>query len=497
MENEKSKVFTPQKRFLANLGRIFDAEASGDISVERLRKFGSHLAKLEEHWKRQLDRRLSRLSRDHPLFHPVGLFGPMGMGRVETLHTRTLCWLLNHEGEHQFGDVLVKSLLRLADVRRPDSVVVDLVEAERFYRNSLDEDCGRTDIWIEGHWSDVPRTRRWALVVEAKVDSGEGDHQLQRYDKELSPFKAAAWEIRKVFLTPKGITPSGRNQNWKPISFSILADAFLKQAATLKKKPGHAFLSLYLTGVFRDVLQLPTGRHTQKSDYCKLLGFLDSNTPQLPSQEYEMQQTTRALGFYLKHFSMMQVLSGEVAGAEATVAPGTPSVAIDQAAEVSRVASQQGADLLRAVAKEMMEYFNNLGCCHASIANRLSYTKKYWDIQLALRPKWGRRSRTHEVGAYLIAEDEDLGEGLCLYFWTKGSDARKSEIDLKKILKPHRVVGDSNTLDLYQGTVVFAKLPLSVDVEYGIDRPALLKKLKKALLKIRKRDVEKVLSVNA
>jgi hypothetical protein len=268
-------------QFLDHLEYVFDTDSPDDVSLEGLERIQTPLDAWRDRCRGELQSEIAKLPRSHPVKCPISLFGTMHYGRLEVAHTRTLAWLLNPKGEHEFGDALLKALVRFS--QGPQALKpfrVEKVSAEWYYWNSQDEDAGRTDIWIEGFWEDTAYGKPWLLVVEAKIDSSEADHQLDRYDKEIEA-NYSDYEVHRVFLTPEGRKPEGGLAEWKKLSFSQLVVGLWSNAGSLAAKPGYHFLQYYLAGVLKDVLHLPIGRYNGKQNQYKLREFLKSNSPSM------------------------------------------------------------------------------------------------------------------------------------------------------------------------------------------------------------------------
>jgi hypothetical protein len=266
------------KEFLADLESVFATDASDDISIGDLKDLGEGLEKSRKYCDRTLNQALSKLPAHHPVKCPISLYGAMGMGRLEVAHTRTLAWMLNpNNKEHGFGDALLQSFWRhirkCGDVPRAG---VKNVHVERFHRN-MGEDAGRTDIWIEGFWSE-PNSAPWLIVIEGKIDSAVDTRQLDRYSKEIDAWrhghKVSRKDIHKVLLATKDALPEEAGNDWITLSFDELARFFLKTAQSLRYKAGYEFLRLYLAGVLHDILGLPISRADVGRNPYKLLEFL-------------------------------------------------------------------------------------------------------------------------------------------------------------------------------------------------------------------------------
>jgi PD-(D/E)XK nuclease superfamily len=220
------------------------ASLAGDLEVWR----GHHQGLLRRY--------LAQLPADDPLLCPVSLFGTMDYGRLETAHTRALAWLLGDQ-EHGFGSRLLEALLRLLlEGREIRLTHVGTVESEHPVPcGPTSGGPGRVDVLAEGRWEESGEEVTWRLVIEAKIDAGEGDEQLSRYDDWIEGCSPET-EVLRVFLTPDGREPETGSAEWAPLSFLSLASLFRRVSSGLQDRPGYHFLRYYLAGVLQDVCGL-------------------------------------------------------------------------------------------------------------------------------------------------------------------------------------------------------------------------------------------------
>jgi hypothetical protein len=198
--------------------------------------------------------RLEKLSDDDPLKCPISLFRTLGYGRLETAHTRALAWLLDPEGEHGFGKTLLAALLaRVSGTGRSDVLHVERVVPEFPIDGTGAK--GRPDVLAEGRWKDEDQ-RGWVLAIEAKVDSWEGEDQLQKYEAWLRS-NAADRDVFRVFLTPDGRAPGTSAEEWESLSFPELVRIIRAIYGGLRQAPGFHFLRFYLAGVLQDICSWP------------------------------------------------------------------------------------------------------------------------------------------------------------------------------------------------------------------------------------------------
>jgi hypothetical protein len=161
--------------FLSDLKRTYSAlPASPIVDFEFLEV---HFEAWHRWAQETLRLQLKDLPADDPLRCPISLFRTMDHGRLETAHTRTLAWLLDPTGEHAFGDKLLAALLlHLSTSAAFDMLTVKRVERELRISNDRADASGRLDVFVEGQWSiGMSAPSPWTLVIEAKIDAGEGE----------------------------------------------------------------------------------------------------------------------------------------------------------------------------------------------------------------------------------------------------------------------------------------------------------------------------------
>lgn len=127
------------------------------------------------------------------------VFNALGVERAELAHSRFLKSLLDPNGIHAQKDLFLRTFLR--DVLREEAEELDLERSEVGTEVSIDK--GRLDIRVI-----LPDKQ--IIIIENKVDAGEGEEQLKRYrsclQKELPAKSGRPHQL--VFLTPDGRPPA-------------------------------------------------------------------------------------------------------------------------------------------------------------------------------------------------------------------------------------------------------------------------------------------------
>jgi hypothetical protein len=261
---------TLSQPFLSDLKRVYDTLPVA--SDDNLLFLANSFAKWRKVTKDSIRVRVKALSDDDPLKCPISLFRTMDAGRLEIAHTRTLAWLLDPTREHGFGTTLLVALLRhLSGNTCSGGFRVDWVKSEHPIDGSGAR--GRLDVLARGAFEDGPRSG-WLLVIEAKVDAGEGEDQLQKYETWLRS-NARGREVFRVFLTAEGARPTGADE-WEPLSFLELVRIFRAAYSGLRHAPGFHFLRFYLAGVLQDVCRLPRNVESENTDPYAVASYLKS-----------------------------------------------------------------------------------------------------------------------------------------------------------------------------------------------------------------------------
>jgi hypothetical protein len=110
------------------------------------------------------------------------IFDILSVRRMEKPHSTILAWLLDPDGAHGFGDLLLRHFLAVTRCERQFDEVTVTPEWK----------CGDgyVDIHVQG--------TGWALFIENKVDALESTDQTRRYARWMRP------DDRGVFLTVTG-----------------------------------------------------------------------------------------------------------------------------------------------------------------------------------------------------------------------------------------------------------------------------------------------------
>lgn len=183
------------------------------------------------------------------------VFSALGVVRKEVIQSRFLAYLLSPKEHHDQGSKFLHALLRKLDIQIGD------IDRVRVMAERSGAEHGRMDIVID--------CKPWLIVIEVKIDAGEGDEQLFRYRQWLTRQTGYDEDKKRlIFLTPTGHeSVTGTNGDYQQLSYSDVADAFsplLENQAALPPS-------------VREVLQ-------QYISICRIIGGNDMTT-----QDKELQ----------------------------------------------------------------------------------------------------------------------------------------------------------------------------------------------------------------
>jgi len=182
----------------------------------------------------------NRCSRD-PLNLTYGLFGTHDYGRLETAHTNFIAWLINPTADHGLGQSFIKIFLESAKI---PNFVPGYVQGQKTF------DGGRIDLFIESY------DGKYAIVIEAKIDSKESKNQLNLYENFLK--KRNYEKSKKILLVPLDYCRIGGEEDWIELTWDNLAYTWRDVYKSLRK--GHTcehIISLYIAEIFKSILGWP------------------------------------------------------------------------------------------------------------------------------------------------------------------------------------------------------------------------------------------------
>ncbi len=228
------------------------------------------------------DADFGRLCRHEERRRRFNVFDVMGQSRMELCHSKFLGWLLDPSASHGCGHLFLRHLpSEMSKAAIPEVAIRDAFDAARVMTEH-DTPEGRLDVVVEFD----PQVQV-AVVIEYKVEAGEGEDQLVRYDRFCEQ-RYATWTVCKWFITPEGRGGSG-GAGWQPIGFEKLSSAIR---------------ALAKSDAVRDAIVLELILHY--CDTLELLAFETSSKPRivrrlsatLYSDDLDARQVWAALATY-------------------------------------------------------------------------------------------------------------------------------------------------------------------------------------------------------
>ena len=175
------------------------------------------------------------------------LFDILKITRVEIRHSNMLSWLLNPNENHGLGDSVLRGFIQYVVTSFSDS-------ADVF--DTLLMDCHDFAIQREWHNIDVlavSPSEQFVLCIENKIDSGEHDNQLERYQRLVED---AFPEYKKmyIYLSPEGIEASDPD-NWCSMSYENVMNIVESARKKVNLIPeAQLLIDNYISTIRRDIV---------------------------------------------------------------------------------------------------------------------------------------------------------------------------------------------------------------------------------------------------
>lgn len=141
------------------------------------------------------------------------IFDVLGTARTEIRHSNMLKWLLDPMGTHGLGPVFLRLFLQLLCKNGADAIRLLAVDLESFI---VLREHKHIDLLI------VSKKERIVVAIENKIDSGEHDNQLERYEKAVEDEYADCYRVL-VFLSPEGRAAS--DGKWLSVGYDAVHEA--------------------------------------------------------------------------------------------------------------------------------------------------------------------------------------------------------------------------------------------------------------------------------
>ena len=171
------------------------------------------------------------------------LFDVLGMARAEIRHSNVLRWLLDPKGSHGVGELFLRAFLQRLSQDGADAIQLLSGNLSSF---TVLREYKHIDILLLSHDSRV------VVAIENKVDSGEHDNQLNRYEQTLSrDFPEYYQEM--VYLSPDWVEPS--ESRWRVMTYEVILSAlkYCMQRVSLSNESA-VFLSQYVQLLEREFM---------------------------------------------------------------------------------------------------------------------------------------------------------------------------------------------------------------------------------------------------
>ena len=146
----------------------------------------------------------------------LNIFNILNIENAEIRHSNFLAWLFDPNETHGLGDYFLKKIIQNVINSHPlENRPISIFELDQL---ELDDaivlrERDNIDLLI------LSKNAKLAFIIENKIDSGEHDNQLRRYEKTVN---MKCPDYRKVFtyLTPYGDTPS--ENGWVSLSYEYI-----------------------------------------------------------------------------------------------------------------------------------------------------------------------------------------------------------------------------------------------------------------------------------
>lgn len=231
-ENLISPYFSILKRF-----RTFVSEYSGEIKTvsdeEALKRFLLDIDCLD-----QLDEWVGKFN----------MFDVLKITRAEIRHSNLLAWLLTPNENHGLSDSIIKGFIQFA-VTSSSSKKNDIFD-------TLLMDFGSFHLWREWHHIDVLAVsdrEKYILCIENKIDTGEHDNQLARYQKTIEE-AFPDHKVTYIYLSPSG-AESSIPDTWLSMGYSDVIRIIETACKKTKLLPDvELLINNYIETIRRDIV---------------------------------------------------------------------------------------------------------------------------------------------------------------------------------------------------------------------------------------------------
>ena len=177
------------------------------------------------------------------------MFDILKITRAEIRHSNLLAWLLTPYENHGLYDSIIKGFIQFA-------ITSTNGNNEDFFRTML-MDFGSFDVLREWHHIDllaVSEKEQCILCIENKIDTGEHDNQLARYQKTVEEAYPQYTKKIYIYLSPAG-AESSIPDTWLSMSYSDVVRIVESACNKTKLLPeAEMLINNYLETIRRDIV---------------------------------------------------------------------------------------------------------------------------------------------------------------------------------------------------------------------------------------------------
>jgi hypothetical protein len=161
---------------------------------------------------------LDRFRQEKWFTQDVNIFEAAGLTRQEIRHSTFLAFLLNPQQRHGLKDGFLKRVIqKTIDKQAGDPPISPLKIALGDFSDALiSREWRNIDLFIES------KTNQLTLAIENKIDSYEGENQLQRYEQIV---QSEYPQHARLFCYLKAEGEPASREIWSPIGYSDIMDA--------------------------------------------------------------------------------------------------------------------------------------------------------------------------------------------------------------------------------------------------------------------------------
>ncbi len=198
------------------------------------------------------------------------IFDILKITRTEIRHSNVLAWLLSPNENHGLGDRIIRGFIQY--LVSENHVSIDVFK-------TLLMDCSDFEILREWHNIDllaISKENKFLICIENKIDSGEHDNQLKRYEETLgNNIEYKDYNKYFVYLTPEG-SESSLPELWISMSYQEVIKIIEKAMKDTKILPeSEMLINNYIESVRRNIVGDEKLRQICNEIYAKHKKALD------------------------------------------------------------------------------------------------------------------------------------------------------------------------------------------------------------------------------